>query len=156
MMTERKIEIVEFVESYHDDLKRLSYEWLEEYHLLEPEDVRILDNPKEVILDAGGRIFFAKIGEEIVGTVSLIPVDEDTLELAKLAVAKQYQGLGIGSRLMEVCIQEAKKTKAKELILYTNHQLTSAHRLYEKFGFVESLHVNSKYVESDIFMKRSL
>ena len=62
-----KIIIIEFEEKYHDDLKRLSYEWLERYLLLEPEDIRILNNPKEVILDKGGYIFFVKYGEEIVG-----------------------------------------------------------------------------------------
>lgn len=152
----REVEIVEFTEKYHDDLKRLSYEWLEKYDLLEPEDVRILDHPQEVILDAGGRIFFAKYGAEIVGTVSLIPVDADTFELAKLAVAGEYQGMQIGSRLMEVCLQVAKEAGAKKVILYTNHQLTSAQRLYEKFGFQKGVHVDSKYIESDIFMTRSL
>lgn len=61
-----EIKIVEFEEKYHDDLKRLSYEWLEKYVSIEPEDEKILNNPKEVVLDKGGDIFFAKYGEEVV------------------------------------------------------------------------------------------
>jgi len=148
-----KIIIVEFEEKYHDDLKRLSYEWLEKYLLVEPEDIRILNNPKEVILDRGGYIFIAKYGEEVVGTVSLIRVDENAFELAKLAVTEKYQGLKIGKQLMEKCLCVGKQKGSKKIILYTNQKLISAIELYKKFNFKEIPLVNNKYVESDLKME---
>lgn len=151
-----KIIIVEFEEKYHDDLKRLSYEWLEKYLLVEPEDIRILNNPKEVILDRGGYIFIAKYGEEVVGTVSLIRVDENTFEIAKLAVTEKYQGLKIGKKLMEKCLYVGKQKGSKKIILYTNHILISAIELYKKFDFKEIPLMNNKYVESDIKMEFNL
>lgn len=151
-----KIIIVEYEEKYHDDLKRLSYEWLEKYELLEPEDEKILNNPKEIVLDKGGFIFFTKHGEEIVGTMSLIRVDDNTFELAKLAVTEKYQGLNIGKIIMEKCLYIAKQKNAKRIILFTNHKLTSAIGLYKMFGFIETPFLGSKYLESDLRMELKL
>jgi ribosomal protein S18 acetylase RimI-like enzyme len=152
----KEIKIVEYEEKYHDDLKKLSYEWLKKYVSVEPEDEKILNNPKEVILDKGGFIFFANYGEEIVGTVSLIKVDENTFELAKLAVTEKYQGLNIGKMLMEKCLYVAKQNNAKKIILFTNHILTSAIEVYKKFDFKEIPLVNNKYIESDLKMELKL
>ncbi|SCY56126.1 GNAT family N-acetyltransferase [Alkaliphilus peptidifermentans] len=151
-----EVKIVEYEEKYHSDFKRLSYEWLEEYVSVEPEDEIILNNPKEVILDNGGFIFFAKFNEEIVGTVSLIRVDEYTFELAKLAVTKKYQGLKIGKKLMEKCLYVAKQKNAQKVILYTSHILTSAIELYKRFDFKEVPLINNKYIESDLKMELKL
>ncbi len=149
----KEIKIVEYEEKYHSDFKRLSYEWLEKYVSVEPEDEKILNNPKEVILSKGGFIFFAKYNEEIVGTASLIKVDEDIFELAKLAVTEKYQGLKIGKMLIEKCLYVAKQKNAKKVILFTNHILISAIELYKKFGFKEVPIVNNKYIESDLKME---
>jgi len=151
-----ELKVIQYEERYHEDLKRLSYEWLEKYLLLEPEDERILNNPKEIILDNGGYVFFAKYDEKIVGTVSLIRVDENTFEIAKLAVTEKHQGLSIGNTLMEKCIFIAKQEKAKSIILYSNHILTSAIALYNKFGFKEIPVANNKYIESDLKMELKL
>jgi ribosomal protein S18 acetylase RimI-like enzyme len=148
-----EIEIVEYEERYHRDLKSLSYEWLKKYVSVEPEDEKILNNPKEVILDNGGFIFFAKYNENIVGTVSLIKVDNNIFELAKLAVTEKYQGLKIGKILMEKCLHVAKQNNSQKIILYTNHTLTSAIELYKKFNFKEIPLVNNKYIESDLKME---
>jgi hypothetical protein len=52
------VQILNFEDKYKKDLKRLSYEWLEKYVSVEPEDEKILNNPREVIVDKGGYIFF--------------------------------------------------------------------------------------------------
>ncbi|MCJ7689354.1 MAG: GNAT family N-acetyltransferase, partial [Clostridiaceae bacterium] len=129
---------------------------LEKYLLSEPEDEKILNNPKEVVLDNGGYIFFVKSGEEVVGTVSLIKVDENTFEIAKLAVTENHKKLGIGKMLMEKCLYVAKQKNANRIILYTNHILTSAIVLYKKFEFKETPLVNNKYMESDLKMELEL
>ena len=147
------IRIVKFEEGYKEDLKRLSYEWLEKYVSVESEDERILNDPKEVIIDKGGYIFFAQYAEEIVGTVSLIRIDESTFELAKLAVTEKYQGLGIGNKLMEHCLHIARQVGSKKVILFTNHILLAAIKLYEKFNFKQTSLENNKYIEADLKME---
>ncbi|KON69789.1 GCN5 family acetyltransferase [Peribacillus butanolivorans] len=146
--------IVPYNSEYKEDLKRLSYEWLEKYVSVEPEDEKIINNPEEVVLNCGGFIFFAKYNIEIVGTVSLIKLDgENAFELAKLAVTEKYQGLKIGRRLMEKCIEVAKLEGASKIVLFTNHKLTAAIELYKKFGFSFVSLKNIKYLEADLKME---
>ena len=52
------LEIIEYQEEYKNDFKKISYEWLEKYALLELEDERILNQPEETVLKNGGHIFF--------------------------------------------------------------------------------------------------
>lgn len=150
------IVIVEFEEKYHADFKRLSYEWLEKYALAEPADDQILNHPREVILDRGGFIFFVKFADQVVGTISMIKIDETAFELAKLAVTAEYQGLRIGTRLMEKCLNVARNAGSKRIILYTNHVLIAAIALYNKFGFKEAPFESNKYQESDMKMELNL
>ena len=58
----------------------INHSWLSEYFELEEMDYQILRNPKKEILDLGGCIYFAKLNNEIVGTVSLIPNNEEEYE----------------------------------------------------------------------------
>ncbi len=150
------IEIVEYDEKYLEEFKKMSYEWLLKYNLLEDEDERIINNPQEIIIDNGGYIFFAKCGDDIAGTVSLIKVDKQTFELAKLAVKEKYQGLKISNVLMDKCFEKAKQNNATKIILYSNKLLTTALKLYEKYKFTEIPLTNTKYLESDIKMELNL
>lgn len=150
------IEIIEYEEKYHQVFKSLAYEWLEKYNLLAPEDEVILNHPQGKILDEGGKIFFARYKGEIVGTASVIKVDEATFELAKLGVSESYQRLGIASMLVERCIMILKQRGIKEMILFTNQKLNAATQLYRKFGFVEMAIDNNKYIEADTKMKLDL
>lgn len=131
-----EIKIVEFQTEYRDDFKNLNIEWLQKYFVVEPFDEQQLSNPETEILDKGGKIFFVKDGDRIVGTASLLK-DHDIYELAKMAVTEDYKGKGIGNLLMEHCIAEAKKLGTKKLMLISNRSLTPALTMYEKYGFKE-------------------
>lgn len=147
------IEIIEYEDKYFKVYKELSYEWLIKYNLLENEDEIIINNPKREILDKGGKIFLAKYKKEIVGTSSIIRIDEENFELAKLGVNEKFQNFGIAKKLIEKCIISAKKYSAKNIILYTNHKLKIASYLYKKYGFVKVEITNNKYIEADTKMK---
>lgn len=150
------IEWLTYEEKYKKDLKELSYEWLEKYVSVEPEDIRILENPEEIIIKPGGEIIFARYQGEIVGTVSLIKVDEETFELAKFAVTGKAQGLKIGNQLMDKALEFAKSKGASKVILYTNRILNAAIAVYQKYGFVEIPMLENKYLESDLKMEKKL
>jgi ribosomal protein S18 acetylase RimI-like enzyme len=148
------VSIIQYNSQYKEDFKRLSYEWLKKYVSVEPEDERILNNPEEAVLNGGGFIFFAKYNNEIVGTVSLIKlIEENAFELAKLAVTEKYQGLKIGQKLMEKCMEVAKQEGVDKVILFTNHKLISAIELYKKLGFTFVSLENNKYLEADLKME---
>jgi ribosomal protein S18 acetylase RimI-like enzyme len=83
----------------------LNKAWLRTYFSLEPMDEYVLGNPEEAVIGRGGHILFALVGGRVVGTVALIPANNERAELAKLAVDEQYRRLGIGDRLVKAVIE---------------------------------------------------
>jgi ribosomal protein S18 acetylase RimI-like enzyme len=142
------ITIVPYKEEYKEYIKTLNYEWIEKYFFIEP---------KEEILDKGGEIFFALDDDAVIGTASLLKVNNEEYELAKMAVTEKYKGLGIGKMLMEHCIDEAKKLDAKKLTLVSNTKLDAAIHVYRKYGFVEiPLPKEIHYERGNIMMEKML
>ncbi|TXF78886.1 GNAT family N-acetyltransferase [Chryseobacterium sp.] len=131
-----KPEIIDFDPKYREDFKNLNVEWLQKYFVVEPFDEHQLSNPESEILEKGGKIYFAKVGNRIVGTASLLK-EHDVYELAKMAVTDEFKGMGIGNLLMEHCIAEGRKLGGAKLILLSNRSLKPALKMYEKFGFRE-------------------
>jgi len=121
--------------AYKKYFRAFNYRWLREYFKVEPSDERLLSNPKREILDKGGEVFFALFGKQVVGTAALIKHENGVLELAKMAVEPEFRGFGIGKRLLERVMGEAKRRKAERLWLATSPKLVAAVGLYEKYGF---------------------
>ncbi|MEQ8584216.1 MAG: GNAT family N-acetyltransferase [Marinoscillum sp.] len=148
------VQLLDFQEQYASDFARLNYEWLETYFTVEPHDREMLDAPYEYIIQPGGRIFFARVDGEIVGTVALIVETPDTFELAKMGVTPKYKGLKIGKMLMQHAIAEARKAGMKRLVLESNTKLTAALNLYINSGFkVAPLNECSPYARCNIRME---
>ena len=129
------VEIIEYSEKFKNYFKILNLEWIEKLFVVEPTDEYVLSNPVESIIDKGGFIYFAKYNNEIVGTFALIRVNENTYEIAKMAVTEKYQNRGIGKMLMDIAIQKAKEMKLDSIILYSNTNLATAVNMYFKYGF---------------------
>jgi N-acetylglutamate synthase-like GNAT family acetyltransferase len=149
------IEIIDFEPKYRDDFKNLNVEWLEKYFEVEPYDKEVLSNPEKYILEKGGKIFFAKLEDKIIGTVALMPKNS-SFELTKMAVTDKIQSKGIGSLLMQKCIDEAKNLGLKEIFLFSNTKLDKAINLYKKVGFLEEYFDSSDYKRANIYMTLKL
>ncbi len=149
-----QLEIVNFNNEYAKNFYALNIEWLETYFYVEPYDEEVLSKPQKYIIDKGGHIFFAKLNNEIVGTVALMPLDKNgTFELTKMAVSPEHRGHKIGQQLITKCIDFSKENDFKNLLLYSNTLLENAIYIYRKYGFVEVLlEENSPYKRSDIKM----
>ena len=130
------IEIIPFEEKYAQYFYDLNADWLKKYFYIEPYDEKVLSNPKQYVIDPGGFIFFAKYNTEIVGVVSLIN-QKTFFELSKMAVSPEYQGLKIGNKLIDYCIEFSKQQGWKKIMLYSNTILKPAINLYKKVGFKE-------------------
>lgn len=150
------ITIIEFKDQYQEDFKKLNLEWLDKYKLTESHDLMVLDDPTATILERGGYIWLAKDGDRIVGSAALMKEHEGVYELAKMAVASDYRGRGISKLLIESCINKAKELKANKLLLFSNHQLKTALKLYEKYGFYYVEVENSPFETADIKMELAL
>ncbi|MFM9909849.1 MAG: GNAT family N-acetyltransferase [Chitinophagaceae bacterium] len=150
------VEIIEYSHQYASEFKGLNLEWLDKYHLTEGHDLEILNDPQGTIIDAGGAIYLAKIGNDIVGTASLMKEKEGFFELAKMAVTPQRQGKGISKLLIEKCINKAMELNATKIFLFSNHQLQTAIQLYRKFGFENIDVTDSPFATADVKMELQL
>ena len=51
------ISIDTYKEAYANSFKTLNLQWIEEYFVVEEEDLKILSNPQSYVIDKGGEIF---------------------------------------------------------------------------------------------------
>ncbi|HVF82386.1 MAG TPA: GNAT family N-acetyltransferase, partial [Flavisolibacter sp.] len=89
--------------------------------------------------DTPGSVYFiAEKDGEVVGGGGIFPSDglpEATCELVKMYLLPKVRGIGLGSKLIQQCIDFAKKTGYKNIYLETMPELKQALKTYEKFGF---------------------
>ena len=154
MSKKNLVDIIEFSEELSEPIKTLNYEWLEKYFRIEEGDVASLSDPQKHIIDKGGHIYYAKLNGEIVGTASLLKKSETVYELGKLAVSDKAQGHGIGTILIEHCLNMAKQKQITILILYSNTTLQSAIHLFRKYGFEEVELESGVYERANIKMEK--
>lgn len=139
--------------------RTLNEEWITHYFVLEKKDREILEDPGNTILRQGGHIFMGYVAGQPVGCLALIPLGHGVYELSKMAVSPRLRGLGIGRRLLEHAIAQAKLIGAKSLFLGSNTKLKSAVHLYESVRF---RHVPPEkippmpYTRANVFMEMQL
>ena len=85
---------------------------------------------------AEGPIWIAAIGDELVGTVSVVP-EPEWLYIRSMAVLPATRGHGVGGRLLQAVEDHADEIGMETLFLYTTPFSTDAIRLYEKNGFIK-------------------
>ena len=145
----------------HGDAKsfrELNEAWISKFFRLEdPDYIQLIQRVN--ILRAGGQIVMAVAGEERIGCCALVFMKPGVFEVAKMAVSESYQGRGIGRKLLEYAIAQAKTLGAHTLELATNAKLANAVHLYESLGFrhlpperVEP----SPYARANVFMEMHL
>ena len=150
------VTIVPYEPRYHDAFRRLNEAWISSYFRIEEPDTRVLESPQEEILDKGGHILVALRDGEPIGVCALLRVDDETFELAKMAVAEQARGFGAGYKLGEAAKTTARAAGASRLILESNTILTPAITLYRKLGFTEFTGMPSEYDRCNIHMELHL
>lgn len=69
------------------------------------------------------------------GCVFCCERDRDTAQLRILLVEPWARGHGIGTRLVEECVEFARGVGYETMVLWTNDVLVSARKIYEAFGF---------------------
>lgn len=148
------VRIVPFAPELREHFFRLNAEWLEKYHSIEPFDREVLSDPERYILGKGGRIWFALIGDEVVGTCALMPDAPGSWELTKMGVTAGHQGRGIGRKLLAAAIEGFRETGGHELFLESSSKLKPALRLYESMGFElqPGIKPGSHYARADVYM----
>lgn len=150
------VTILPYRPEYKIYFKLFNKAWLEEYFTIEPIDSYVLNHPEEAILKDGGAILFAGYQEQIIGAVALKYLEPGVLELTKMAVSKDFRGIGAGKQLCMAAIERAKAMGARELILYSQTGLKAAIAIYRKLGFQEIPLEPGVYQRADIKMRMAL
>lgn len=135
--------------------RTLNEAWITRFFALEDADRAILGDPVGRVVEPGGAVFVARLGDVVVGCVGIAPEGDGVFELVKMAVADDHQGHGTGRRLIQAAIVRARELGARRVTLETNSALASAVHLYETSGFrhlaPEERHA-SPYARADVAM----
>ncbi len=148
------ISVFEYDPKYQPHFEKLNREWIEKYFVMEPVDVEVVTRPQELIIDHGGNILFASLNEEVVGTVALKRVNDEELELCKMAVSEKARGNHVGLILGEEALKKARGMGARRVILYSQRTFNNsiAINLYYRLGFKEISLEKGGYDRCDIKM----
>jgi len=150
------IEIRPFRDGDGEAFRLLNEAWIERHFGIEEADRKTLGNPEGKVLATGGHIFMAVDGEKAVGCCALILMRPGVFEVAKMTVAEEYRGRGLGRRLLAHTIEQARALGAASLYLETNDKLVDAIHLYEALGFQHlppERVTPSPYARANVFME---
>lgn len=73
--------------------------------------------------------------DKVIGGGAIRRYDDENIELKRVFVHTEYQGQGIGSRLVSLLIEWAVELGYKRMILETGELLAESCAMYKKLGF---------------------
>ena len=81
------------------------------------------------------RCWIAELNGERVGCVFVVEREPEVAQLRCLLVEPKARGHGVGSKLVNACVEFARSAGYRQMMLWTNKGLDSARKIYEAVGF---------------------
>jgi DNA-binding MarR family transcriptional regulator/predicted N-acetyltransferase YhbS len=81
------------------------------------------------------RVWIAELHGERVGAIFCVRKDDTTAKLRLLHVEPSTRGAGVGTALVDECVEYARSAGYRAIELWTVSLLTSARRIYQRSGF---------------------
>ena len=103
-----------------------------------------------------GRLYLALSEGKAAGCIGLRKLDEERCEMKRFYVRPEYRGRGIGRRLVEMILADAREIGYRTMLLDTLPFMKSAMHLYDQVGFYEIGSYNDSPVETTIFLRKDL
>jgi predicted N-acetyltransferase YhbS len=114
-----------------------------------------VDELRDVAGRAAGADVLVAVDDEtggmVVGGVTYAPdpsstsaefSDPDAAGIRMLAVAADAQGRGVGEALTRACVDRARAAGRGQIVLHSTDRMGTAHRLYERLGFVRDTSID--------------
>jgi len=103
-----------------------------------------------------GRLLLAKAGPRSLGVVALRPLERDICEMKRLYVTAEARGTGLGRRLVEKAIAEARAMGYTALRLDTLPTMNAAIDLYRTLGFREIAPYRDNPIAGALYLEAAL
>lgn len=100
---------------------------------------KALDCMTETYSEAKKKYFVIAEGDAILGGAGISPLDNydgNVCELQKMYFMPEARGKGLGSKMMEKCLDFAKQIGFEQCYLETLPYMEEARKLYRKVGFI--------------------
>ncbi|WP_375766525.1 GNAT family N-acetyltransferase [Archangium gephyra] len=104
----------------------------------------------------GGRLLLALDGSDAAGCVGVRELESGTCEMKRLYIRPAYRSHGLGRRLVEAAVEQARAAGYSAMCLDTLPQMGAAIRLYEAFGFERTEPYYANPISGALFFKLRL
>jgi len=87
---------------------------------------------------AGSEFYVVELDGQVLGCGGFAPLtggDKTTCELRKMYFRSELRGIGVGTELLKICLEEAASAGYQHCYLETMEGMEQARRLYGKHGF---------------------
>jgi GNAT superfamily N-acetyltransferase len=121
-----------WVVQQHGELYWREYGWNAEFEALVADIVAKMMASHDPAWERG---WIAEVDGVRAGSVFVVKKSAEQAQLRLLLLTPEARGLGLGGRLTDACIAFAREKGYRQMILWTNSNLTAARAIYEKRGF---------------------
>jgi GNAT superfamily N-acetyltransferase len=87
---------------------------------------------------AGGDFWVLTDGARVVGSVAVVPLSPDEIEVKRVYLDTSLRGQGWGRRLVEHVLSWARARGYRHARLWSDVKFTRAHVMYERLGFART------------------
>lgn len=101
----------------------------------------------------GSQLWVALDDNKIIGSIAIIKAESYTAQLRWFIVDEQYQGNGIGKRLMDTAMRFSKEQGYNHIFLWTIQKLDAARHLYKQYDFKRTDQISNTEWTSGILIE---